>query len=115
MFGISFEELLLVALVALIVLGPERMPEAVRTLALWIGRLKRAIHAIRQEVEREIGADEIRRQLHNEHIMALERDLKQALTIKPEAGADSQLSASEAAAQPASTTQNAAGTSPTPP
>ncbi len=60
MFGISFSELLLVGLVALLVLGPERLPGAARTAGLWVGRLKRSFNAIKQEVEREIGADEIR-------------------------------------------------------
>lgn len=76
MFGISFSELMLVGLVALLVLGPERLPGAARTAGLWVGRLKRSFNAIKQEVEREIGADEIRRQLHNEHIMSLEQEAK---------------------------------------
>lgn len=76
MFGISFSELLLVGLVALLVLGPERLPGAARTAGLWIGRLKRSFNAIKQEVEREIGADEIRRQLHNEHILSLEQEAR---------------------------------------
>lgn len=79
MFGISFGELLLVALIALLVLGPERLPGAARTAGLWVGRLKRSFNAIKQEVEREIGADEIRRQLHNEEIMALEQQHKSLL------------------------------------
>ena len=76
MFGISFSELLLVGLVALLVLGPERLPGAARTAGLWIGRLKRSFNAIKQEVEREIGADEIRRQLHNEHILSMEDEAR---------------------------------------
>ncbi|OPA95052.1 Sec-independent protein translocase TatB [Pseudomonas fluorescens] len=80
MFGISFSELLLVGLVALLVLGPERLPGAARTAGLWIGRLKRSFNAIKQEVEREIGADEIRRQLHNEHILSLEQEARNILT-----------------------------------
>ncbi|HLA32577.1 MAG TPA: Sec-independent protein translocase protein TatB [Pseudomonas sp.] len=83
MFDIGFSELLLVGLVALVVLGPERLPGAVRTASLWIGRLKRSFSAIKAEVEREIGADEIRRQLHNEQILQLEREMnamKQSLT-----------------------------------
>lgn len=79
MFGISFSELLLVGLVALLVLGPERLPGAARTAGLWVGRLKRSFNAMKQEVEREIGADEIRRQLHNEHILALEEEAKKIL------------------------------------
>lgn len=79
MFGISFTELLLVGLVALLVLGPERLPGAARTAGLWIGRLKRSFNAIKTEVEREIGADEIRRQLHNEHILSLEQEARKIL------------------------------------
>ncbi|WP_044870805.1 Sec-independent protein translocase protein TatB [Pseudomonas sp. LFM046] len=79
MFGISFGELLLIGLIALLVLGPERLPGAARTAGLWIGRLKRSFNAIKTEVEREIGADEIRRQLHNEHIMSLEKQIKESI------------------------------------
>ncbi|MHC8398521.1 Sec-independent protein translocase protein TatB [Pseudomonas sp. MDT1-17] len=80
MFGISFSELLLVGLIALLVLGPERLPGAARTAGLWVGRLKRSFNAIKQEVEREIGADEIRRQLHNEHILSLEQEARKIFT-----------------------------------
>ena len=79
MFGISFSELLLVGLVALLVLGPERLPGAARTAGLWVGLLKRSFNAIKQEVEREIGADEIRRQLHNEHILSMEEEAKKIM------------------------------------
>jgi len=79
MFDIGFAELLLVGLVALLVLGPERLPGAVRTASLWIGRLKRSFSAIKAEVAREIGADEIRRQLHNERALELERELEREM------------------------------------
>lgn len=85
MFGISFTELLLVGLVALLVLGPERLPGAARTAGLWVGRLKRSFNAIKQEVEREIGADEIRRQLHNEHILSLEEEARKIMAPHPPA------------------------------
>ncbi|MBP8185891.1 MAG: Sec-independent protein translocase subunit TatB [Pseudomonas sp.] len=78
MFGISFGELLLIGLIALLVLGPERLPGAARTAGLWVGRLKRSFNAIKQDVEREIGADEIRRQLHNENVMELHSKSKAA-------------------------------------
>ena len=79
MFDIGFSEMLLVGLVALVVLGPERLPGAVRTAGLWVGRLKRSFSNVKAEVEREIGADEIRRQLHNERILDLEREMKQSI------------------------------------
>jgi sec-independent protein translocase protein TatB len=69
MFDIGFSELLLTAIIALIVFGPEKLPQAARTAGLWIGRFRRVLADTRREVERELGADEIRRQLHNESIM----------------------------------------------
>ena len=85
MFDVGFSELLLVALVALVVLGPERLPGAARTAGLWIGRLKRSFAAIKSEVEREIGADEIRLQLHNEQILERERQQQAAQPGSPPA------------------------------
>lgn len=70
MFDIGFLEMLVVAVLALLVLGPERLPGAIRTVSLTIGRIKRGFSDVRSQVEREIGADEIRQQLHNERIMA---------------------------------------------
>ncbi|MFN3580982.1 MAG: Sec-independent protein translocase protein TatB [Pseudomonas sp.] len=70
MFDVGFLELLFVAIIALLILGPERLPVAVRTVGLTIGRIKRGFADVRAQVEREIGADEIRQQLHNERILA---------------------------------------------
>ncbi len=79
MFDIGFMELVLIAVVALIVVGPERLPGAIRTTTLWIGRAKRSFQQVKTEIEREINADEIRRQLHNESILAgIEKARKQA-------------------------------------
>lgn len=70
MFDIGFLEIFLVAIVALLVLGPERMPAAVRMVGLYLGRIKRSLADVRSQVEREIGADELRQTLHNEKVMA---------------------------------------------
>lgn len=69
MFDIGFTELLVCMVVALVVIGPEQLPGAVRTVGLWVGRLKRSLRDTRNEIERQIGADDIRRQLHNEEVM----------------------------------------------
>ncbi len=69
MFDIGFPELLLVSVVALLVVGPDKLPETIRTVSLWIGRFRRSFANIKQEIENEIGADEIRAQLYNESIM----------------------------------------------
>ena len=70
MFEIGFLEMVLVAIVALLVLGPDKLPGAVRVAGLYIGKIKRSMADVRAEVERELGADEIRQTLHNERIMA---------------------------------------------
>ncbi len=62
-------EILLIAVVTLLVVGPERMPEAVRSVALTIGRVKRFFNNASQEIEKQVGADDIRQQLHNEAVM----------------------------------------------
>ena len=70
MFDIGFLEMVVVAVVALLVLGPDKLPGAVRTVGLYVGRIKRGMAEVRSQVEREIGADELRQTLHNEKIMA---------------------------------------------
>jgi len=69
MFSIGFLEILVVGVVALVVLGPEKLPGTIRTVSLWVGRLRRSFNSIKSDIEKEIGADEIRRQLRNEEIM----------------------------------------------
>ena len=69
MFDISLFEFFIAAVVALLILGPERLPVAMRTMGLWIGRLRRSYFQVKTEIEREIGMDEVRRQLHNEQVM----------------------------------------------
>jgi sec-independent protein translocase protein TatB len=76
MFDIGFSELLLTGFVALLVLGPEKLPGAARTAGIMIGRLKRSFNSIKSEVEREIGADEIRRQLRNDELLQLKQEMK---------------------------------------
>lgn len=69
MFDIGFFELLVIGAVGLFVIGPERLPHTIRTCALWIGRVKRSVLDTRREIEQQLGADEIRRELQNEQVM----------------------------------------------
>ena len=79
MFDIGLSELLLLSVIVLLVVGPRRLPETLRTLGLWIGRMRRSFTRVKTEIEREIGMDDVRRQLHNEAIMEqmkeIERDV----------------------------------------
>ena len=61
MFDIGFTEILLIAVVALVVLGPEKLPMAVRTLGLWVGKVKRTISGIQSEISEELRLDELKR------------------------------------------------------
>jgi sec-independent protein translocase protein TatB len=79
MFDIGFPELLLVSIIALLVIGPEKLPQTIRTLSLLLGRLKSSLANIKAEIEAEIGADEIRQQIHNESIMKELKESKEQL------------------------------------
>jgi sec-independent protein translocase protein TatB len=63
MFDIGFSELLLVAVVALVVLGPERLPRAARFAGLWVRRARAQWFAVKSELERELAAEELQRSL----------------------------------------------------
>ena len=69
MFDIGFLELLIIAVIALVVLGPERLPHAIKVTAVWVARIKRSFNNIRTEIEKEINADEIRQEIHNATVM----------------------------------------------
>jgi Tat protein translocase TatB subunit len=60
MFDISFSELALILVVGLVVFGPEKLPEVVRTASLWIGKMRRSFTSMRAEIEREIGMNELK-------------------------------------------------------
>ncbi len=63
MFDIGFSELILVGIVALLVIGPERLPETVRTAAMWLNRIRRGFNEIKQEVQQELHNDAVLREL----------------------------------------------------
>ena len=63
MFDIGFSELLVIAVVALLVLGPERLPRAARFAGLWMRRARAQWYSVKSELEHELAADELRRSL----------------------------------------------------
>ncbi|HST45865.1 MAG TPA: Sec-independent protein translocase protein TatB [Luteimonas sp.] len=63
MFDLGFSELLLIAVVALVVLGPERLPKATRFAGLWVRRARAQWYSVKSELERELAADEMKRSL----------------------------------------------------
>lgn len=77
MFEVGFSELLLVGVVALLVLGPERLPVAARTLGRGLGQARRAMHALRTQVEREIELPN----LDSAPLQRLEQEIRQGISL----------------------------------
>ena len=76
MFDIGFAELLLIGVVGLLVVGPEQLPGAVRTVLAWVNRFRRSFDQIRTEVRRELHNDEIMQKLKAES-QQLEQQLRE--------------------------------------
>lgn len=64
MFDIGFWEIFLITVVALVVVGPERLPKLVRVTGLWIGRANASIQSIRTEISQELRAEELKQALN---------------------------------------------------
>jgi sec-independent protein translocase protein TatB len=61
MFDIAFSELLIIAVVALLVIGPERLPKVARTAGHMFGRLQRYVNDVKADIQREMELDELRK------------------------------------------------------
>ena len=61
MFDVGFSELMVIAVVALIVIGPERLPRVARTMGHLFGRLQRYVNDVKADINREIELDELRK------------------------------------------------------
>ncbi|AXQ46990.1 MULTISPECIES: Sec-independent protein translocase protein TatB [unclassified Pseudomonas] len=85
MFDIGFSELLLVGIVALLVLGPERLPVAARTLGRGLGQARRAMNGLRAQMEREIDMPS----LDSAPLQRLEQEIRQGISLKAEPANDS--------------------------
>jgi sec-independent protein translocase protein TatB len=59
MFDIGFLEIVIIASIALVVLGPERLPRAARTAGMWIGRARRMVADVKSDIDREIRESEL--------------------------------------------------------
>jgi sec-independent protein translocase protein TatB len=66
MFDFGFWELILVMIVALLVVGPERLPGLAKQAGLWAGKAKRFVNSVRSDIEREIRADDLKKMLNQQ-------------------------------------------------
>ncbi len=108
MFDMGFTEMMLIGIVALIVIGPERLPGVARTAGKYFGRLKRFMTTVKADVEQELRADELREILarQQEELNSLKdtisdagKEFEQEASALSEAGAEA-VEASTAAAEP---------------
>lgn len=67
MFDIGFWELGLIAVIALLVVGPERLPGLARTLGVWVGRTRRFVASVKADFEREVRAEELQKALNKQN------------------------------------------------
>jgi len=66
MFDVGFWELTIIAVVALLVIGPERLPKVARTAGHWIGRGRRFVASVKADIDREIKAEELKQILEQQ-------------------------------------------------
>ncbi len=94
MFDIGFLELAVIAVVGLIVIGPERLPEVARTVGTWVGRFRRFVSNVKSDIDRELRQEELRKaldrnagldelkQIMNTDTFTLEEEEKPAYKVK---------------------------------
>ena len=68
MFDIGFWEMFLILILALLVVGPERLPKAARTAGYWFGKARRYIEGVKEEVASEFDVNELKRMIHNQEV-----------------------------------------------
>lgn len=97
MFDIGFWELTLVAVVALVVVGPERLPRLARTAGLWIGKGRRVLASVKGEIDRELKAEELKRimaqQVQTPEVYEFLEETKKSVAV-PDLGLDATADAS---------------------
>ncbi|WOG28559.1 Sec-independent protein translocase protein TatB [Endozoicomonas sp. 8E] len=96
MFDIGFAELLVISVLALVILGPERLPHAIKTTLQWINYLRSSASNIKETVNKELKVNEIKQDLQLEELNKEVRSLKQEATLasgNPSKPSDSKIKA----------------------
>ena len=85
MFEIGFWEMVLIGVVAMIVIGPERLPGLARTAGMWLGKARRMVADVKAEVDRELHLEDIKQSLRQQVELADINQMKQDLTAQAKA------------------------------
>lgn len=84
MFDVGFWELVLIGVVALVVIGPERLPKAARVAGMWLGRARRTLASVKEEIDRELKAEELKEILEKQaRSKPLESILEESILAEP--------------------------------
>lgn len=89
MFDIGFLELLVIGVLGLLVLGPERLPVAARTVGLFLGRLKRSVSHFQDDLDRHVRTEELKRKLLDPEATFMDDDVRNPAGLNADSGNDS--------------------------
>lgn len=87
MFDIGFSEIIFIMVIALLVVGPEKLPRIARTAGLWVGRMRGFVSSVKADIDRELATEELRKALEKQAAVPELEELIDEVTGKPvEAG-----------------------------
>lgn len=66
MFDVGFQEIVLIGVIALLIIGPERLPSVARSVGLWVGKMQRFVAGVKSDIHNELKTDELRNLLSNQ-------------------------------------------------
>ncbi|ADZ92691.1 Sec-independent protein translocase protein TatB [Marinomonas mediterranea] len=86
MFDIGLSELLVVFVVGLLILGPERLPVAAKTAGLWVRKIRRSVQSVQREINAQLDQEEMQQKIKetNERILKESREIQNTITPLPE-------------------------------
>lgn len=83
MFDIGFFEIVFIFIIALLVLGPEKLPRVARTAGLWLGKMRGFVSSVKADIDREIAAEELKKTLQKQTALPEMEELIDEVTGEP--------------------------------
>ena len=112
MFDMGFQEIVLIGIIALIIIGPERLPGVARNVGLWVGKMQRFVAGVKSDIANELQTDELRSMLSSQEdqIRELKSMVKETQSDLERTAKDAQRSVSEGMDQAVEQVKDAADT-----
>ena len=83
MFDIGFTEVIFIMVIALLVVGPERLPRIARTAGLWVGKMRGFVSSVKADIDRELATEELRKALEKQAAVPEIEELIDEITGEP--------------------------------